>query len=918
MDQQSVEALLRRLVERVEESERRYSKALDDLHARLDQLSQTTDAARITSPEDAETFDRLHDQVSSLARRLEGEASTPLDDFERLGRALASDLDYAASLTSSSSSPGLLDSLAAGNAPFAPPVPEPDYSAPFTPAPPSEEDLDKRLVEMAHRLEHSIGTAMPSQALDTLNARLDEIGSQIAKALEAAPKGPSLEPLERQISDMAQQLGQVGGQLAKIGKIETALRKLIEQVETSPSPEEVASKAAQEAARLVADDVKLSAGTVERLDAMHRALMAMNDRTRASDDKLTSTIEAVHDSLKQLVRQIEKTAPQPAATQPRVPFAERMRDLAPLPEAPAKHPEAELRADKEEMPETGASGESATPVAKAAAPKDASPKNRLAAAIADLEDTEPAPHFGRAKRGSLNEKACDLDAPTPPSAARKPVDAEYDAPDKLVAAARRAAQAAALKAEERSSGSRVRRLPGDSAVSSAAELPSQRKRSFLIISAAVLLVISALLLYGRLRSKPEPAVTAPAAEQTAPAPSAPSQGSATPDTGESAPAAVEPKAETSPAMPGSSELQSDIEANPTEHGLGDAGQTGNLTNVAKSSYRDASASGPLPQPQAASLKPTEQPALPPGVVFSVEDPNLGAQATAATPMPMPSSLPLSPPDLGPLALRQAAAEGDARAQFAIAFRYVEGQGTPQNLTEAAHWLERAASAGLAPAQYRLAVMYERGQGVARDLGRARSWYQAAAGKGNVKAMHNLAVSANSREAGIPDYALAAKWFGEAAAYGLADSQFNLGNLAEQGRGIPKNLSEAYKWFALAAKGGDAESAKRRDLVKAQLDPASLAAAEQDVAAWTPKAAVTDANGVEELPEWAETSGTPNTTLVSRAQGLLNKLGYDAGVPDGLMGARTREAIKSFERKNGLEETGTVTIPLVAKLERLTS
>ena len=43
-----------------------------------------------------------------------------------------------------------------------------------------------------------------------------------------------------------------------------------------------------------------------------------------------------------------------------------------------------------------------------------------------------------------------------------------------------------------------------------------------------------------------------------------------------------------------------------------------------------------------------------------------------------------------------------------------------------------------------------------------------------------------------------------------------------------------------------------------------------------------------------------------------------GVPDGLMGARTREAIKSFERKNGLEETGTVTIPLVTKLERLTS
>ena len=71
MDQQTVEALLRRLVERVEESERRYGEALEELHARLDQLSQTTDAARaVSAPEEAATLGRLHDHVSTLARRL--------------------------------------------------------------------------------------------------------------------------------------------------------------------------------------------------------------------------------------------------------------------------------------------------------------------------------------------------------------------------------------------------------------------------------------------------------------------------------------------------------------------------------------------------------------------------------------------------------------------------------------------------------------------------------------------------------------------------------------------------------------------------------------------------------------------------------------------------------------------------------
>ncbi len=163
-------------------------------------------------------------------------------------------------------------------------------------------------------------------------------------------------------------------------------------------------------------------------------------------------------------------------------------------------------------------------------------------------------------------------------------------------------------------------------------------------------------------------------------------------------------------------------------------------------------------------------------------------------------------------------------------------------------------------------MYERGQGVAKDLGRARSWYQAAAEKGNVKAMHNLAVSASSRDDGGPDYALASKWYGEAASYGLADSQFNLGILAEHGLGAPKNLAEAYKWFALAANGGDEEAAKRRELVKPQLDPASLADAERSVSAWTAKQAAPDANEVLEPKEWADTAPQTNASLVTRAQG----------------------------------------------------
>src|SRR5262245_6190838 len=96
-DQQSVEGLLRRLVQQVEETERRYGEALNDLQGRLDQLSLTTDAARVSAAsDDSATLNRLHDQVSGLARRFERGAATSLDDFERLGRAVLGGLDRGA------------------------------------------------------------------------------------------------------------------------------------------------------------------------------------------------------------------------------------------------------------------------------------------------------------------------------------------------------------------------------------------------------------------------------------------------------------------------------------------------------------------------------------------------------------------------------------------------------------------------------------------------------------------------------------------------------------------------------------------------------------------------------------------------------------------------------------------------------
>ncbi|MEZ0278294.1 MAG: hypothetical protein ACAH04_03715, partial [Methylibium sp.] len=311
-DQQSVEGLLRRLVQQVEDTERRYGEALNDLQGRLDQLALTTGAARASvASNDSATLDRLHDQVSGLARRFEREAATSLDDFERLGQAVLGGLDRGAS--------GL--AFGGSTAPFTFAPHEPTF--PPLPLPDADHDLSKRLVAMAERLEHSVDSAMAPKTLHDLTARVEAMGRQIAAALAALPHPVSLAPIERQIADIGHKLDHAEGELARIGAIETALYRLIERVDGQAGQlSDIAAKAATEAARLVSGDAKFDAATAERLDAMHRDLKAMNERSTAAGDRLAGIVEAVHDSLKQLVQQAEWSAARATELKPHAPFVQ--------------------------------------------------------------------------------------------------------------------------------------------------------------------------------------------------------------------------------------------------------------------------------------------------------------------------------------------------------------------------------------------------------------------------------------------------------------------------------------------------------------------------------------------------------------------------------------------------------------------
>jgi localization factor PodJL len=282
----------------------------------------------------------------------------------------------------------------------------------------------------------------------------------------------------------------------------------------------------------------------------------------------------------------------------------------------------------------------------------------------------------------------------------------------------------------------------------------------------------------------------------------------------------------------------------------------------------------------------------------------------------PVQVEVPPEALGPDSLRKAAAGGDARAQFEIAAIYTEGRAVPEDLKSAAIWYERAGIQGFAPAQYRLGNLYENGNGVEKDLAQARLWYQRAAEAGNRMAMHNLAALYAGGGLGTQQFDAAAKWFEEAANRGMKDSQFNLGMLYARGLGVPQNLEVSYKWFSLAAAKGDKDAAKARDDIAASLDARTVQRLNGEIAAWKPMGIDLVANFAP-IGTWTK-NFDPGATIATVAvvkgvQTVLGLLGYDVGVPDGVAGPKTADAIRAFEHATGMNETGTVNPRLLAVL-----
>ena len=85
-----------------------------------------------------------------------------------------------------------------------------------------------------------------------------------------------------------------------------------------------------------------------------------------------------------------------------------------------------------------------------------------------------------------------------------------------------------------------------------------------------------------------------------------------------------------------------------------------------------------------------------------------------------------------------ALDGQARATAWVGYLLERGEGTAQDLEEAARWYREGGTREDTVAQYRLGFFYEHGKGVEQDFEQAKRWYTEAANQGDANAQYGLA------------------------------------------------------------------------------------------------------------------------------------------------------------------------------------
>ena len=246
---------------------------------------------------------------------------------------------------------------------------------------------------------------------------------------------------------------------------------------------------------------------------------------------------------------------------------------------------------------------------------------------------------------------------------------------------------------------------------------------------------------------------------------------------------------------------------------------------------------------------------------------------------------------------EAAELGHGPAAYEVGIAYKDGHGTDPDLEAGANWINKAADQGEPRAQFLLGAAYYDGTGVKQDYEHAVGFLSSAAVQGHAQAQYLLAEAFSNGRGVTKNPIWAARWYGKAAAQGHRGAQFAYGVVHAAGLGLPRNRMAGHAWLSLAAAQGHAKAEQVLAALAKKMTPQQIRKAESGAAGFRP----------------GQNQSFADTPTVMYVQQSLNVLGFDAGPVDGLIGPRTRDAIRRFQSGTELPDDGEVSPDLLRRL-----
>jgi TPR repeat protein/peptidoglycan hydrolase-like protein with peptidoglycan-binding domain len=308
--------------------------------------------------------------------------------------------------------------------------------------------------------------------------------------------------------------------------------------------------------------------------------------------------------------------------------------------------------------------------------------------------------------------------------------------------------------------------------------------------------------------------------------------------------------------------------------------------------------------------------------------------------------------------RKAASRGHAYSQINLGNIYFSGKKIAKDYAKAIKWYRLAAENGLALAQFEMGAQLSNGGAVPADprlayfwnslalkggLEKARKWkiknaqsltteevleidrkviefkprnvladgdvikdHTGADTAPTVTAEKSPTLSSGDFQKGFTafakgDHATALRELTPLAEQGSARAQYGLGVMYANGRGVTQDYKTAIKWYKLSAEQGHAGAQKRLQELQKQIADQKTAPAVTAKKYPTP-------------PPQPKVDQQKRLELARRTQEALQVLGLYSGKLDGIIGVRTRSAIRGWQRRNGYSATGEITEIQLVNLE----